>query len=191
MWKRITKKCSWQAASSTPFEHKIMQHVSGNTEDWKCFTINLLTKHSQTPASLFLVGQKQSCWCLWVLCQSFLPAWCLSNQLIFLFIDIIVHGHGVIANHASFLGRIAAVCTRTDCTAVQVWLSTTTTPSGTPSSAPAGDKLQHSFRGSRLWHPFRNKYRNCCWVSGMVWCKNLPPTAIWTRKRIDREGPPP
>ena len=24
-------------------------------------------------------GQKQTCWCLWVLCQSFLPAWCLSN----------------------------------------------------------------------------------------------------------------
>ena len=148
MWKRITKKCLWQAASSTPFEHKIMQHVSGNTEDWKCFTIYLL--------------------------------------------DIIVHGHGVIANHASFLGRkIAAVCTRTGCTAVQVLLSTTTALSGTPSSALAGDKLQHSFRGSRLRHPFRNKYRNCCWVSGMVWCKNLPPMAIWTRKRIDWEGPPP
>ena len=53
-----------------------------------------------------------------------------ASQLIFLFIDIIVHGHGVIANHASFLGRIAAVCTRTGCTAVQVWLSTTTTLSG-------------------------------------------------------------
>ena len=24
-------------------------------------------------------GQKQTCWCLWVLCQSFLPAWCLSK----------------------------------------------------------------------------------------------------------------
>ena len=116
-----------------------------------------------------------------------------ASQLIFLFIDIIVHGHGhgVIANHASFLGRIAAVCTRTGCTAVQVWLSTTTTLSGTPSSAPAGDKLQHSFRDSRLRHPFQNKYRNCCWVSGMVWCKNLSPMAIWTWKRIDREGPPP
>ena len=43
-----------------------------------------------------------------------------ASQLIFLFIDIIVHGHGVIANDASFLGRIAAVCTKTGCTAVQV-----------------------------------------------------------------------
>ena len=114
-----------------------------------------------------------------------------ASQLIFLFIDIIVHGHGAIANHASFLSRIAAVCTKTGCTAVQAWLSTTTALSGTPSSALAGDKVQHLFRGSRLRHPFRNKYRNCCWVSGMVWCKNVPPMAIWTRKRIDREGPPP
>ena len=37
-----------------------------------------LTKHSQTPASL---GQKQTCWCLWVLCQRehvFLP-WTFSK----------------------------------------------------------------------------------------------------------------
>ena len=39
---------------------------------WSCPGIIIrqsLTKHSQTPASLFLV-----------LCQSFLPAWCLSNS---------------------------------------------------------------------------------------------------------------
>ena len=42
----------------------------------------------------------------------------LHNILIFLFIDIIVHGHVIISNHGPFLGRIAAVVTRTGCTAV-------------------------------------------------------------------------
>ena len=42
----------------------------------------------------------------------------LDNIIIFLFIDVIVHVHVIIANHASFLSRIAAVVTRTGSTAV-------------------------------------------------------------------------
>ena len=80
MWKRIAiKMCLWQVASSTPFEHKIMQHMH-------------VLKHRKMKI--------------------------LHNSIFFLFIDVIVQGHVIIANHASFLSRIAAVVTRTGCTAV-------------------------------------------------------------------------
>ena len=47
-----------------------------------CRTLNRLSYPlRKTLGKVETSGQKQTCWCLWVLCQGFLPA-CLSNHLL-------------------------------------------------------------------------------------------------------------
>ena len=55
------KMCLWQVASSTPFEHKIMQHMSWNTENWKYFIIVGIANHASFLSRISAVVTRTGC----------------------------------------------------------------------------------------------------------------------------------